>query len=36
MDRGTTHTSLGTMWKQLPAYKQLRPLIVDVIKQKFP
>ncbi len=28
-------TSLGTMWKQLPAYK-LRPLIVDVIKQKFP
>jgi Tfp pilus assembly protein PilF len=35
MDRGRTHTSLGAVWKQLPTYKELRPIVVHAIEQRF-
>ena len=35
MDKGGTHSQLGKSFKTLPAYKELRPLVVATIKAKF-
>ena len=36
MDKDGTHSQLGTMFKKLPTYKELKPLVVDAIKLAFP
>ncbi|HEV7558360.1 MAG TPA: tetratricopeptide repeat protein [Kofleriaceae bacterium] len=35
MDKGGTHSQLGKMFKHLPSYKELKPLVIDAIKAKF-
>lgn len=35
MDKGGTHAQLGKSFKTLPAYKDLKPLVVETIKTKF-
>ncbi len=35
-DQGNRHVSLGRTWKQLPAYKVLRLIVIDAIAQQFP
>ena len=35
MDKGGTHAQLGKLFKTLPSYKELRPLVVDAVKAKF-
>jgi tetratricopeptide (TPR) repeat protein len=36
MDKGGTHSQLGKNFKKLPAYKELKPMVADAIKAKFP
>lgn len=35
MDKGDTHSELGRMFKTLPAYKELKPLVIEAIKTRF-
>jgi tetratricopeptide (TPR) repeat protein len=35
MDKAGTHSQLGKVFKTLPSYKELKPLVVDAIKAKF-
>jgi len=35
MDKGGTHSQLGKVFKRLPPYKELKPLVIDAIKAKF-
>jgi tetratricopeptide (TPR) repeat protein len=36
MDKAGTHTQLGKMFAKLPTYKELKPMVVEAIKAKFP